>query len=164
MLNEVLNKPRVKQKLPFTFRFNNQTFDEPKLIAERFCDYFTSIGPNLAKSILPSSKSYRSFLSGNYLHSFVLKETTEQEIINICSSLNPGTALGYDSIPFNLIKTTINLISSPITHIFNLSLTSGIVPLELKIARVVPLFKSGDKSSFSNYRPISVLPAFSKIL
>ena len=38
------------------------------------------------------------------------------------------------------------------------------VPVELKIARVVPLFKAGDKSIFSNYRPISVLPSFSKIL
>ena len=50
------------------------------------------------------------------------------------------------------------------THIFNLSITSGMVPIELKIARVVPLFKAGDKSIFSNYRPISVLPSFSKIL
>ena len=164
LLNEVLNKSHFKQKLPHTFHFKNQTLDDPKLIAERFCDYFTSIGPNLAKKILPSSKSYRSFLSGNYLHPFILKEATEQEIIHVCSTLKPGAALGFDSIPFTLIKETINLISNHITHIFNLSLTSGIVPLELKIARVVPLFKADDKSSFSNYRPISVLPSFSKIL
>ena len=42
-------------------------------------------------------------------------------------------------------------ISAPPTHIFNLSITSGIVPIELKIARVVPLFKRDDKSMFSNY-------------
>ena len=50
------------------------------------------------------------------------------------------------------------------THTFNLSITSGIVPIELRIACVVPLLKAGDKSIFSNYRPISVLPSFSKIL
>ena len=64
----------------------------------------------------------------------------------------------------SLIKETITLISSPLTHIFNLSITSGTIAMELKIARVVPLFKAGDKSIFSNYRPISVLPSFSKIL
>ena len=50
------------------------------------------------------------------------------------------------------------------TRIINLSITSGMVPVELKISRVVPLFKAGYKSIFSNYRSISVLPAFSKIL
>ena len=95
---------------------------------------------------------------------FFLREVTEQEIIDICCCSRSGTALGYDGIPFNIIKETISSISSPLTHIFNLSLTSGIVPSELKIARVVPLFKSGDKSLFSNNRPISVLPSFSKLL
>ena len=55
-------------------------------------------------------------------------------------------------------------ISSPLIRIFNLSITSGMVPVELRIARVVPLFKAGDKSIFSNYRPISLLPSFSEIL
>ena len=48
-------------------------------------------------------------------------------------------------------------------HVVNLSLNSGIVPDQIKIARVLPLFKSGDDSVFSNYRPISVLPIFSKV-
>ena len=74
------------------------------------------------------------------------------------------TATGFDHVPMSLIKETIISISSPLTHIFNQSITSGMVPIELKIARVVPLFKAGDKSIFSNYRPISVLPSFSKIL
>ena len=46
----------------------------------------------------------------------------------------------------------------------NLSITKGVFPDELKVARVIPLFKSGDVTSFSNYRPVSVLPLFSKIL
>ena len=73
-------------------------------------------------------------------------------------------AIGFDSIPMNVIKETFSSISAPLSHIFNRSITSGIVPIELKIAQVVHLFKSDDKSVFSNYRPISVLPSFSKIL
>ena len=46
----------------------------------------------------------------------------------------------------------------------NLTFLTGIVPKELKIAKVIPIFKSGNASSFNNYRPISILPVFSKIL
>ena len=61
-------------------------------------------------------------------------------------------------------SNAITSISSPLTHIFNLSLSSGVFTAELKIASVVPLFKTSDKSLFSNYRPVSVLPSFSKVL
>ena len=64
----------------------------------------------------------------------------------------------------NLIKDSIDKMIFPITSIINLSITSGIVPNQLNIARVIPLFKSGEQDIFTNYRPVSVLPAFSKIL
>ena len=51
----------------------------------------------------------------------------------------------------------------PLCHIINLSFDKGYVPYELKIANVVPIFKKGDATLISNYRPISVLPVFSKI-
>ena len=68
------------------------------------------------------------------------------------------------TISLSIIKRSICSVSSPLTHIVNLSITHGIVPDDLKIARVIPIFKSGDKALFSNYRPISVLPCFSKFL
>ena len=120
--------------------------------------------PSLAKNLPVSQKSYRSFLSGNFLNSLFFEEISEQEVINLCSSLGSGTATRFDNVTMSLIKETIASISSPLTRIFNLSITSGMVPVELKISRVVPLFKAGHKSIFSNYRPISVLPPFSKIL
>ena len=98
------------------------------------------------------------------MNSLFFEEISQQEVINLCSLLRSGTATGFDNVPMSLIKETITLISRSLTHIFNLSITSGTVPMELKIARVVPLFKAGDKSIFSNYRPISVLLSFSKIL
>ena len=89
---------------------------------------------------------------------------TEQEIKEICSSLRVGTATGFDNVPMSIIKESICSVSAPFTDIFNLSITSGIVPTELKTARVIPLFKTDDKSSISNYKPISLLPSFSNIL
>ena len=74
-----------------------------------------------------------------------------------------GTAAGYDQITMNVIKEIIDLIVQPLTYITNLSLSSGTVPDQMKIARVVPLFKTGDLS-VTNYRTVSILPALSKIL
>ena len=64
----------------------------------------------------------------------------------------------------DVVKQTIDLIIGPLTHIMNLSLSSGIVPEQMKVARVIPLFKSGILTLFTNYMPVSVLPAFSKFL
>ena len=64
------------------------------------------------------------------------------------------------------IKQSIHCIAAPLTHIINLSSNHGVVPKEMKIAHVVPIFKSGDQTLFTtcNYKPISVLPCFPKFL
>ena len=62
------------------------------------------------------------------------------------------------------LKKVINSIIKPFHHIVHLSLLTGIVPSQLKIAKVVPIFKSGDQTLLDNYRPISLLSNFSKIL
>ena len=61
------------------------------------------------------------------------------------------------------VKGSYDFISGSLTHIINLSINSGTVPDGMKIARVLPLFKSAAKNKYSNYRPISVLPIFSKV-
>jgi len=63
-----------------------------------------------------------------------------------------------------LIKDVMTFVVKPLTYIFNLSLQIGIFPDSMKIAKVIPIFKNGDTHSFSNYRPISLLSQFSKIL
>ena len=64
------------------------------------------------------------------------------------------------------VEESINYISEPLTYVLNLSINSVIVPAQMKLARVVSLYiyKSGDKSLLSNYRPVSLLPVFSKFL
>ena len=63
----------------------------------------------------------------------------------------------------NLLKLIKNEICESVTLIINQSLTTGIFPNKLKIAKVIPLFKKGDIYTFKNYRPISLLPSISKI-
>ena len=56
------------------------------------------------------------------------------------------------------------LLAEPISHVFNLSIQTGYIPNEFKTARVIPIYKSDSEFSFNNYRPISLLPALSKLL
>ena len=163
LLNEVLNCKKSRPKPNPVFKVGDQETADPKEIANRFCHYFSNIGPNLAKRI-QSATSHKDFLSGNFSQSMFLDLATQEEIIDNTCKFPAGKSAGYDNISMSIIKRSINSISSPLTQIVNLSIIHGIVPNELKIARVVPIFKSGDKALFSNYRPISVLPCFSKIL
>ena len=71
---------------------------------------------------------------------------------------------GWDQILPRVVKSTYQYFIVPITHVMNLSIINGVVPNELKVAKVVPIYKSGDRRLINNYRPVSVLPCFSKIL
>ena len=105
-----------------------------------------------------------SYLNEKILNTMTLEPITENEVIKISNGFPTGKAVGHDNIAMEMIQQTVNVISKPLAHIINSSFTTGSVPDQLKISRVIPLFKTGDKSNFSNYRPISILPAFSKIL
>ena len=94
----------------------------------------------------------------------VFDSASQQEIIDLVNDLRSGTAAGYDTICVSIVKESIGIISEPLTQIIHLPIQSGIVPDRMKIARVIPIFKSGDSSLLTNYRPVPVLPVFSKLL
>jgi len=71
---------------------------------------------------------------------------------------------GYDNLSVDIIKNCSTQLARPLSIIFNKSIENGTVPDELKVAKIIPIYKSEDKKLISNYRPISVLPVFSKIL
>ena len=79
-------------------------------------------------------------------------------------SLKMSKSTGGDDISFNVIKNSFGELSDILGYVFNLSSQTGIFPDRLKIAKVTPVFKTSDLKETSNFRPISVLPCFSKIL
>jgi potassium voltage-gated channel Eag-related subfamily H protein 8 len=88
----------------------------------------------------------------------------ENEVESVIKNLKGKFSVGYDEIPEYVVKHCASFIRGPLTHIYNMSIKSGIFPEKFKIARLKPLYKKGDIQNMQNYRPISVLSVFSKIL
>ena len=88
----------------------------------------------------------------------------EDAINKIIYNLPPKSSSGCDGISTKLLKVIAPVIIKPLTLLINQVLITGTFPDKLKIAKVIPIFKKGDPSLFENYRPISLLPAISKVL
>lgn len=162
-LKELLNMKHASSPSPAEFQDGEVKITEPPQIANKFNDFFVNVGPCLAKHIGDTIGSPTDFISKEYVSINVFEPVKTTEVLDIIMSLK-NTSAGHDEIPASLIKKVASLIIDPLTLIFSMSLESGIIPQAFKIAKVIPLFKSDDPTVFSNYRPISILPCFSKIL
>ncbi len=97
------------------------------------------------------------------MQSYFFSPTNEQEVITTVKLLKNKSA-GHDDVRAQTVKSVIEQIAKPLTHICNISFTTEIFPNELKIAKVTPIYKKEDPSKFGNYQLVSVLPIFSNIL
>ena len=86
------------------------------------------------------------------------------EVKEALRSLKPNKSPRYDNISSNVVNETSDIFFTPLKYIFNLSLQQGIFPEKLKIAKVSPIYNKDEEFLLTNYRPISVLPCFSKFL
>ncbi len=143
---------------------NENTITDKIVIANKFNDFFTNIGPKLAQQItMPRNKSFNNYLTKKHNHNFKFKNVSEEVILKIIDKLAPKSSCGFDGLSTKLVKTVKNAVVTPITCIVNQMLNTGIFPEKLKIAKVTPVHKKDDDTLFTNYRPISLLPALSKI-
>jgi hypothetical protein len=97
-------------------------------------------------------------------NSIFLMPSTPNEIIDTVNELANSNSTGLDGFKVKIIKKIISQVAIPLSNIFNISFQNGIFPEILKNAKVTPIHKADDKCLINNYRPISVLPLFSKIL
>ena len=93
-----------------------------------------------------------------------LQPCTTSEIKKIINKIPNKNSSDYDGVSNVLVKELSNKILEPLMIIFNESSRQGIFPTKMKLADIVPLFKSGSRNISSNYRPISLLITLSKIL
>ena len=162
ILTMVIDRNKVKKNV-ISFKDNNSVIDDPTAVASIFNIFFTNIGPTLAKAIPKSNSSPVEYLNDKVKESILFSPVLENEVNMILNNLK-NSAAGWDGFEPKIVKGIKNCILTSLVHICNLSITTGIVPNHMKITNVVPIFKSGDDTLFTNYRPVSVLPIFSKVL
>ena len=90
--------------------------------------------------------------------------TDTTEIVRTVQKLKTKCTEGFDGLSTKILQVTIHEIAIPLEHIIDKSFVTGIVPANLKVAKIIPVFKPGNNKMLNNYRPISILPAFSKIM
>lgn len=132
--------------------------------------FFTNAGKNLADKTLKELSTTQELLAtsvklkNSMSNSFFMNPTDENEVDSLICDLKLDSSPGIDKCSPHLIKLIKKIIIKPLTHIYNLSLATGIFPEAWKTAIITPIHKSGDKKSPTNYRPISLLIIFSKLL
>ena len=160
IIKSIINKEDNRRSAKdIVFLINNKYISDGKLIANTFNNYFVNVGSSLAKNIQTETDPLHYIESLE--NSIYIPEIHMYEIRTIISAIT-NSASCNDELPVSILKQCTDSYLEPMTHLINLSISLGIVPDELKVARVIPIFKGEDKQFVQNYRPISVLPFFPK--
>lgn len=146
---------------PFESAVQEITKDGVTLQGKALAEAFNMYLINLVSSI--HSPLSMSFMKPRNQHNAFFFPTDEQEVFSTMLFKNSNSS-DIDDFQIKPIKYVLDVLAPVLTHIMNASLSSGVFPIKMQIAKVIVLFKGGNKNDFSNYRPISIIPVFSKCL
>ena len=165
-VNLITNCKQTKDDSPKLIISSGKSYDNPKDIATQLNTYFANVAPSLINKLnkQQTKKDFSLYLKNSVEPSFYLTPVTPTEVEDILDSLDDKKASDIYEFPVRIIKQIKSIIKAPLSVIFNESFSSGVFPDELKYAKVTPLHKGKSKLEVNNYRPISVLPIFDKIL
>ena len=162
-INNLLGKETKHSKVN-ELNINDKNLTSPSEIAEGFNEFFSEIGPKLAEEIGTCNSNFKQYIQKNKSEFAAFEAVTVNNIYRLLCQLPSAKATGIDNISSKIIKIAAPVISSSLTYVFNQSITLCVFPNDWKIARVTPIFKNGKQNLPGNYRPISVLPAISKVM
>ena len=95
---------------------------------------------------------------------FSFQSVSQPEVMCLLKSIKRNKATAGDNLPPCLLKDSAEILSAPLAHLINLSIRTGIFPIDCKKSKIIPVHKSGTFSILDDYRIISILPAISKII
>ena len=154
----------TQQHVPIYVNANKETFNivtQGFLMAEELNMHFSSVFTREDTSSLPVPETKFKGSEGERLGQLVV---TPEVVASTINNMKDNMLPGVDAISPNILKETVEQISTPLTHVFIMSLQEGIVPLERKEANSVPLFKKGSRNNSVNSRPVSLTSVICKLL
>ena len=144
---------------------NNKVITNPKDIGNSLNNYFCSVGESLAASLKTDNlDDFSKYCPLTSKDSMYCETIHSDEITRIIANFPNKKSPGLDGFTPKLLKEVGNDVVHPLTYIFNLSFSKGVVPDYLKQSKVIPLYKKGNRDVPGNYRPISLLSIFDKIM
>ena len=143
---------------------SGSTIEDPNVITNEFNTYFANAGKNVAKTIGETLTQPENFLKSKNAPSLEFSLTSQGEIVDIIRGFQLKSSYNIDGVSMKLLKAVAVENSTPLAHIFNLSLKKAVFPTSLKLSRIVPIHIGGKSELCDNYRPIALLSSFSKIL
>ena len=157
----------VKKSTDFSISQLNvkgRVVDDPVSIANNFNSFFVGVGPETEKTVpkVPNM-SPSKYLRNRNQFDLIIAHIDQQEVLDIINIL-ANKSSGPASIPLRLLKIAADLIVIPLCYIINISFSTGVFPDVLKVAKVIPLHKGGSTQEVNNFRPISLLSIFDKII
>ena len=163
-INNVLNR-QGKFRAPDIFlNIDGKIVTDQKIVVDKMNNYFTNVADDLARKIPKPNSKFQDFLKNPNVHSLYLSEIAPHEIDEIIQDLGSNKSGDIYGNTSNIVKLGGPVLTQILTHLFNISLAQGIFPSALKISKIIPIHKGDSLFEVSNYRPISLLPIFSKIL
>ena len=163
-IRSIININKVKLPSISQIKVKDKIIDNPKKVVEAFNNFFVNVGPNTEKNIPINPKIKPEFcLKNRNQLNFLIAHISNEEVLDIINKLE-NKSTGPQSIPIKLLKLIPDLILIPLCTIINQSFITGKYPDALKISKVIPIHKSGATCNLNNYRPISLLSIFDKIM
>ena len=145
------------------FHIENADVTDKQTIANKFNEFYVNIEARLARNIPPGKCEPINYIKIGISNSIFIHPVNESEVVAILKEMK-NSSPGWDCISPKIVKQTYRCFLEPLVHITNMSILHGVFPDELKIAKVLPLYKGGASKLLVNYRPMSVLPVFSEVL
>ena len=125
---------------------------------------FVTVGPKLSNKIESLLDDDPVCYFESHTNDLIFTSVSVTTVLKVIKNLKNGKSPGPDRISTSLIKDAADLIFKPLAMIYNYSMETGTTPDFWKLARVTPIFKSSSKSDANNYRPISIISIFTKIV
>ena len=139
----------------------NGLITEKQKIAESFKKHFESCATKLASTVRDSGECE---ILTEQQPEWGFHTITEVELLKVIDTLLPKASCGFDLLTNRMLKKEKYKFAKLLINLINETLLSNTFPESLKKAKVIPIFKKGDKTNLNNYRPISLLPVLSKVL
>ena len=163
-INELCSNKTVKKVNINNIIIDNIEISDAQKIADEMNKYFCNVGKVLSSNLPPPVTHFKDYMENSKKNSMFCDTVDYEELAAVIDNLNSKKSPGYDEVGPSLVKQSASGFITPLLYIYNLSFLTGVVPDKLKISKVIPIFKKGDAKIMSNYRPISLLSIFNKIM